>query len=202
MAITTIEGPFGSGKTLCMTAFVYQEWKDSFTERDTFGKLKWPKGRPIYATYHLNGIPSTFFNLPTMADLLAQADAIGHELDPFAGAIVALDESYLFMDSRRSNSKGNLLFNALLARSRKLEADFFIAVLGMNDIDKRIRKYVTTRCRPKSTRNSWVRVMMRDMRTGQRIRFKFWGPTFYPLYQSGETVPLPKRMTRLSNLDR
>ncbi|KKK57488.1 hypothetical protein LCGC14_3053990, partial [marine sediment metagenome] len=47
MGITTVEGPVGSGKTLSLTAFIFKEWKDSFTELDESGNLRWPEGRPI-----------------------------------------------------------------------------------------------------------------------------------------------------------
>ncbi len=203
MGITTVEGPVGSGKTLTLTAFVFKEWKDSFKELDEDGNLRWPKGRPIFATYHLNGLPYTLIDLPKVADILAASDKRGIDYpDPFEGAIVGLDEAYLFFDRRRSTSKGNLLFNALMARSRKLEADFFIAVLRWRDMDTRIQTFVTARSRPNSTRNGPVKVVMRDMKTGQKIKFRFWGPDIYPLYQTGERVPLPKRLTRLSSLDR
>ncbi len=203
MGITTIEGPLGSGKTLAVTAFIYKEWKDSFLELDDQGNKRWPNGRPIFTTYHLNILPYTYIDLPTIADILAAADKKGINYpDPFEGAIIGLDEAYLFFDNRRSNSKGNLLFNALMARSRKLEADFFIAILRWRDMDSRIKTFVTARTRPKSIRNGPVRIVMRDMRTGQKVKFSFWGPDIYPLYNTGERVPLPKRLTKLSSIDR
>ncbi|KKK74226.1 hypothetical protein LCGC14_2885880, partial [marine sediment metagenome] len=155
-------------------------------------------------TYHLlGGIPHTIFDLPKMAEFLADADKLGTGIaDPFEGAIVGLDEAYLFLDARRSSSKGNLLFNSLMARSRKLEADFFLAVLAFGDIDKRIKRYVTARARPRSVRNGYCRVLMRDMRTGKRVRFSFWGPSYYPLFHTEERVALPYRMTRLNAIDR
>lgn len=203
MGITTVEGPVGSGKTLTVTAFVWKEWKDSFLELEQDGSRRWPKGRPVFTTYHLNGIPHTVIDLPTVADLLAAADRRGVNYpDPFEGAIIGLDEAYLFFDARRSSSKGNLLFNALMARSRKLEADFFISILRWRDMDSRIKTFVTARARPKSIRNGPVRIVMRDMKTGQKIKFRFWGPDIYPLYQTAERVPLPKRLVRLSQIDR
>ena len=203
MSITTIEGQMGSGKTLLMTALIHKEWKDSFREINLDGTQKWPKGRPVFATYELLTIPHELLDLPRLAELLIKADQRGIDVpDIFDGAIVGLDESYLFFDARRSSSKGNILFNSFMARSRKLEADIFIACLGWNDMDKRIKRYVSARARPRSIRNGPVRVMMKDMKTRKRIRFSFWGPSYYGMFRTAERVPLPARLTRLSALDK
>ena len=203
MSITTIEGQMGSGKTLLMTALIHKEYIDSFEELNDDGSKKWPNGRPIFSTYELLTMPHTPFDLPRLAELLIKADQRGIDVpDIFEGAIVGLDESYLFFDARRSSSKGNILFNSFMARTRKLEADIFIACLGWNDMDRRIKRYVSARARPRSVRDGPVRVMMKDMRTRKRIKFRLWGPSYYHMFRTAERVPLPARLTRLSALDR
>lgn len=210
MGVTTIEGPMGAGKTLTCTMLICEAWKKSLTDIDpATGDWQYPEGRPIYTTYDLINLPHNKFDLPKMAAMIKQVqdmiEVVGRDdmvEDPFDGALIGLDESYLFFDNRRSASKGNLLFNALLARTRKLEADIFINVLSINDIDKRIRRFVTTRIKPKTSEASpWVRLFMKDMRSGAMTRARFYGPNYYDEYRTGERVALPNRLLVLPEVD-
>lgn len=205
MGITTIEGPMGTGKTLTMAYFMVNDYLNSLKIIDpTTEEPMFPEGCSLYSTFHFRPpIPFRLFDVDEMQQMLALVDAAHAEYgdqytfrDPFEGCSIGLDESYLFFDNRRSAANNNLLFNALLARTRKLEANIYITVLSINDIDKRIRRFVTTRIKPRSAPNSWVKLFMKDLRSGRSVRAKFWGPSYYQFYDTGERVGIPKHLLK------
>lgn len=122
MALITIEGPMGSGKTGLASWFAYQDYL---------------KGRRIFCNYHVN-FPYTPFD----QELFFKLNEEEFQLD---NCHIVADEGYLYMDARTSMSGGNRVVNYYSMQTRKRAVDMSITTHSFDRLDKRIRQAVTVR---------------------------------------------------------
>ena len=118
MAVYGTIGNIGSGKTLFITALGYMEWK---------------RGMNIYANYNLS------FDF-TPVNLNKEIEVKENKNNLFL-----LDEIWLSMDSRKSQSNGNALFTKAILQSRKwggklVENNIFYTTQSFTQVDKRTRR--------------------------------------------------------------
>ncbi len=173
--IMTLEGDLGCGKTLTMTALAFRQHIE--------------EERTVYANYHLK-FPHKFIkNVEEFAQKL--------ETEDFNDCVFCIDESNIYMDSRTSARKVNQLYAGFAAQTRKRGVDLILATHHIDQLDKRIRRFVSIRCKPRfNLRTQQVLVRVFDKRSGQHSSFMIDGPQFYHLFDTGEVVPLPRRLMK------
>lgn len=158
--------------------------------------------KKIISTNHLN-FPHQHFDRQYFVDHL--------EDEELEDCILLLDESYLFIDSRRTSAKDNLLFQYFTAQTRKRNVDLYLCLLHRDMIDKRIRRWINVRgtCRfnkgpmddhlPISKRRyNWVTVTFTNIDSGSERRWRFYGPAFWYLYDTDERVAFTRRQKEIS----
>ncbi|KKN78730.1 hypothetical protein LCGC14_0347970 [marine sediment metagenome] len=176
MAITVITGPMGSGKTTLMTAVgVLAHELD---------------GVRIFCNYRLTGIEHTFFRPTEFADLM--------EAEELNNCIVLLDEAYLLMDSRTSGARINRLFSAFTYQARKRGVDLLVVTHHTDHIDKRIRRAMSYRWRPRFNPTTHViTVYSKAEEVGHRSRFKIQADKFWPYFDTNEIPIISKQLKRV-----
>lgn len=188
--ITTLEGVMGSGKTLSAVTLAY------------FASLE---GREVISNVEVN-FPYTKFDPEFLV-----TNMNNHELKE---CIFILDESYLFLDSRNSQSKLTKLFTYFVAQTRKRHVDLLICIHHIDTIDKRLRRAIDIRgtcryrkydpcrkCKGETTvkgevcpeclgygKSGYATVSFFDMRSAKRNKIRIQGPMFYHLYDTDEVI--------------
>ena len=122
MALCSIEGPMGSGKSGILAYLGYKDYL---------------KGRKIYSNFHVN-FPYTPFNEEIFYRM------IDEDFDLNNCHILA-DEGYVYMDSRTSMSRLNRAVNYYSVQTRKRNVDLSITTHMYTRLDRRIREAVTVR---------------------------------------------------------
>lgn len=113
MVLMAIVGELGAGKTLTLTYLAIRQWIQ--------------KNRKIYANYKLYGVP--FYYVDSVKDIDAMEDGF-----------CAMDEFWLWIDSRCSITTKNRLIGNILLKSRKRGLTIAYTTQTFEQIDKRIRK--------------------------------------------------------------
>jgi hypothetical protein len=155
----------------------------------------------IISTNHLN-FPYTHFDRAYFVEHL--------EDEELEDCILQLDEAYLFLDSRRTTTKDNLLFQYFVAQTRKRNVDLYLCCLHRDMVDKRIRRWINIRgtCRfnkgpmeenlPVNKRRfNWATVTFTNLDSGMERRMRFYGPAFWGLYDTEERVPFTRRQMEI-----
>ena len=109
-------GNIGSGKTLSMVKKAYEQYK---------------RGKTIYSNFVLN-----FPYIPLTLDKLLSMKEKNHDL---TNAVVLLDEAHIYLDSRRSASKVNVILSYFVLQSRKKSCDIYFTTQFIGQVDKRLR---------------------------------------------------------------
>lgn len=176
MPIMVTVGPMGSGKTTVITAMgVLAQQLD---------KVK------LFSNYALSNIEYTYFHPTEFADLMNS-----EELN---NAVILLDEAYLLMDSRSSGARINRLFSAFIYQARKRSVDVYIATHHPDHIDKRIRRAMNFRWRPRYNKSTnIIKVFSKDVQVGHMSTFQIYAPTFWPYFDTNELPPVPKKLTEI-----
>lgn len=110
MALIGFLGDLGSGKTLSLTYFAYRNWI---------------KGRKIFSNYHLE---FDHESIKTVDDI-----------ENIRAGFCALDELWLWIDSRLSMTKKNRFLSLVLIKSRKRDFDIGYTTQHWMQIDCRVR---------------------------------------------------------------
>lgn len=122
MALVSIEGPMGAGKTGVATWLAHQDYL---------------AGRQIFCNYFVN-----FDYIEFDQELFYKLNEENFELN---NCHIVADEGYLYMDARTSMSAGNRVVNYYAMQTRKRNVDLSITTHAFNRLDKRIREAVTIR---------------------------------------------------------
>jgi hypothetical protein len=183
--ICLFEGGLGSGKSLCSTAFAVLDYLDSVE--------KGGMGRKIISSTHIYGIPSW--------ELLDYEKFIKwmQEEEELENAIVILDEAYLFVDSRLSQSSLSRLMTYFFMQTRKRHVDLYVCSQQFENVDVRLRRNVDVRaiCRYDKI-SQWCKVRLINMRTGRRRTIKMYGPEFFPYFDTDEIPKLRPAHTKIT----
>ena len=118
--IISIEGDQGRGKTCLLTFF-----SKSYAEQ----------GYAVFANYPLK---FPYVPIRTLEDLRKATYGI-----------LAMDEFYVWMDSRSSGTKANKATSYLIFYTRKKMLDFFFTTHRFGNVDKRVRRLTDERLFPK-----------------------------------------------------
>jgi len=119
MVLLCLEGELGSGKTLGLTYLA---------------ALNYNKGRTIYSNYELR-FPYTYVDTIEM-------------ISEMENCFAALDEFWLWADSRASHSKKNKIISTVLLQSRHIDCDIGFTAQSFHQIDRRIRHVTDFIIRP------------------------------------------------------
>lgn len=109
-------GDMGSGKTLSMVKLAYSLYL---------------KGYTIFSNIRLN-FPFQYF---TLNEILEYAENDTN----FINTVFLVDEAHIFMDSRASMSKRNLIQSYFILQTRKKNVWLFFTTQYYHQIDKRLR---------------------------------------------------------------
>jgi hypothetical protein len=109
-------GDMGSGKTLSMVKMAY---------------MLHLKGYTIYSNIKMK-FPFQYFNLD---DILSYAENDTN----FVNTVFLVDEAHIFMDSRASMTKRNLILSYFILQTRKKNVWLFFTTQYYHQIDKRLR---------------------------------------------------------------
>ena len=128
-AIIGILGLQGTGKTMLMTYYAYQEFK---------------RGRTIYSNYHLKGID--YIPVNTLSDIEKMRNGV------FLG-----DELWLWVFSRTSQSKLNKEINKIIMLNRKRDMDIYYTAQRYMSVDVMLRSVTNYFIYPflKKVNNVW-----------------------------------------------
>lgn len=111
MVIVGILGELGTGKTLTMTYMAEYRFRK--------------KGFPVYANYGYKN-RTKFIKKPSM-------------LNKLKDGCVALDEVWLWLDSRAFMKKANKFLGVVLLKSRRRGLDILYTAQDFSQVDKRLR---------------------------------------------------------------
>jgi len=109
-------GDMGSGKTLSMIKMAY---------------MLHLKGYSIYSNIKLN-FPFQYFSLD---EILSYAENDTN----FVNTVFLVDEAHIFMDSRSSMTKRNMILSYFILQTRKKNVWLFFTTQYYHQIDKRLR---------------------------------------------------------------
>lgn len=115
MALSAFVGTLGAGKTLGLT------WRAMIAHN---------QGKTLYSNYKL-GFPHYTIDHPD-------------QLEDIRNGFAALDELWLWMDSRASGDQKNMFRAKVLAKSRKRKIEIGYTAQNLMQIDKRIRNVTDT----------------------------------------------------------
>lgn len=167
--IVGFTGIMGSGKTLSLTRRVYQEYN---------------KGKKIYSNMH--------FNFPyeriTKEKLLAYKQ--DHTL--FNNCVIVIDEIHVFIDSRRSMSKGNVDIGHLLVMTRKLSVALFWTSQQSHQVDKRLRSNtdIMIYCESDHFKDLVIITNVLQRIDGVTEKETFLGNKYFDLYDTNEIIAI------------
>lgn len=110
-------GNMGSGKTLSLVSEIYKYYK---------------LGYKIYS--------NVAFSFPH--EKLTLADLIEYNQNDYTlkDCVVVIDEAHIFLDSRTSYAKRNLVISYFLTQTRKKSVKLFYTTQKIHQIDKRLRE--------------------------------------------------------------
>jgi len=161
MVLMAIIGELGSGKTLSLTYMAFRNWL---------------KGKEIFSNYRLN-FPHVRVKSIKQIDKMREGF--------FAG-----DELWLWLDSRASRKKVNIVVSSILAKSRKRGIHIAYTTQSFRQIDIRIRNITDFFGIPKlSPDEKYCTFHMVSNPGYERIRsFRFPTHPFFNLYDTSEEI--------------
>ena len=201
------EGSMGQGKTLSATAMAIMEFANS--------------GRRIKANY---SIDLNFINdgcicprKPPEAEcecgkfvrevkedsfeLLSYDNFVSHmgQDTNLYDSTVIIDEAYLWVDSRTSQSGYNKLMTYFMFQSRKRDVDLYVTTQQFENVDLRLRRNAQVRARCRNNKKTgMISVSMLNLQSGERRPFRLFGPHWYRYYDTKEIPDLQKRHTDIT----
>ncbi len=100
---------------------------------------------------------------------------------------VVLDEAYLYVDSRLTQSSFSRLMTYFVMQTRKRNVDLYITTQQFENVDIRLRRNCDIRalCRY-NQKNQICRVRLIDLRSGKKRKIKIWGPQFFDFFDTTE----------------
>lgn len=127
-------GGRGSGKTLSLIKYVLARYRSGFDIYTNIA-IRFPKEKGCGKVYSLN------FN-----EFIKRFKCKNYQMK---NCVIVLDELHVFIDSRRSNSPRNILFNKFVTQSRKRSVDVYYTTQDTNiqsfllcgQVDLRTRKW-------------------------------------------------------------
>lgn len=158
-------GNLGSGKTVSLTFFAL---------------LAHLSGKKVYANYRLYGIP--YYPVHSIEQVASMKDGFA-----------AMDEFWLWADSRVSTSKRNRAVSKIISASRHVGMDFGFTVQLMHMADRRIRQLTDLTVIPKFVSQDCIKLdfFQGTQRGGLPL---YYDPhAMYPFYDTTEIIeePLP-----------
>ena len=201
--ITTFEGVMGSGKTLSAVTLAY---------------IGYQQGREIISNVAVN-FPHTTFDPKYLIDNMNTTE--------LTNCIFLLDEAYLFVDSRNSQSKLSKLFSYFMAQTRKREVDLLVCIHHIDTVDRRLRRAIDVRgtcrfkkydpcrkCKGETTIKGEVcpeclgygvsgvaSVSFFDMRSVKRSKIKIQAAMYWHLYDTNQLVKTTGQSLRIKEED-
>lgn len=166
--IIGIEGGISAGKTLTMTKFLVDEYRN--------GK------RNLMGNYHVR-LPG--FNFLEWEDFVKMAVAG----EGFERAAFGLDEAHVWFDSRRSISQANLLMSYWTLQTGKEGINLYYTTQHFRQVDKRLRDRTDIAIWVRRV-GDWHKLKIVDT-TGEKIRSynaAIYGPDYRQFYDTKEVV--------------
>jgi hypothetical protein len=164
-------GNIGSGKTLSMVKKAYEQYK---------------RGKTIYSNFKLN-FPYIPITLEKLLDMKADNTSL-------LNSVLLIDEAHIYLDSRRSASKVNVILSYLILQSRKMSCDIYYTTQFIGQVDKRLR----------DTSHAYILCKTREIRKGLNITLNiinlrkvegdeqklqsFISNNYYDLYDTNEII--------------
>lgn len=164
-------GDMGSGKTLSMVKMAYSLHN---------------KGYTIFSNISLN-FPFQYF---TLDDILSYAENDTN----FVNTVFLVDEAHIFMDSRASMTKRNLILSYFILQTRKKNVWLFFTTQYYHQIDKRLRasSNAIVECSSKVLDDGRMFVLNKfNIVKNQKIvekSFVFYGNIYFELFNTNEVV--------------
>lgn len=166
--IVVLEGKVGSGKTLAAVALATLENQKS--------------GKRILSNIRLNEIPYQLFDTNDLLRMMSNSDEL-------SDCSIILDDGYMYVDSRSSQTKLNRLFSYLIMQSRMRGVDIYITTDSMSFLDKRVRMSCDIKGLCKYNRDRHIcSVILLDLRNGTKKRISFNANDFFSYIQNEERV--------------
>jgi len=170
--IILFEGALGSGKSLASTAFAI---RDHIATK-----------RRIISSTHI-------YNLGDYYEYLDYTRFLRwmNEDEELQNAIVVLDEAYLFVDSRLSQSALSRLLSYFFLQTRKRHVDLYVCSQQYELVDVRLRRNVDVRAICNFDKETgWCRVKLINLRNGKRKVIRIYGPEIFPYFDTDEIPKL------------
>jgi hypothetical protein len=164
-------GDMGSGKTLSMVKMAYSLYS---------------KGYTIFSNFRLN-FPFQYFSLD---EILGYAENDTN----FINTVFLVDEAHIFMDSRASMTKRNLILSYFILQTRKKNVWLFFTTQYYHQIDKRLRasSNAIVECSSKVLDNGSMYVLnvFNIMKSNKIVtkNFAFYGNKYFDLFNTNEII--------------
>lgn len=168
MPIVGIEGGIGTGKTTVLTHF-------AITEHVMLKK-------PIWANYHLKGIPYTYLTFEDLMELMKE------QFD-FEKAAIFLTEAHIWIDSRMSQTKQSRLFTYFMLQTGKQDINLYYDTQDFRQVDIRLRKMTDLAIHVRRKGNHHL-MKIRDMHSGKKKNAILDGSNVYPFFNTKEVAQL------------
>ena len=164
-------GSMGSGKTLSMVKMAYEYHK---------------QGYKILSNMKLN-FPHRYITSKDVQEFASNQEQLYN-------TVVLLDEIHIFMDSRRSGSKKNLLTSYFLTQTRKQKVKLLATTQHRHQVDRRLRDNTEAfiDCETKDIPfgdNEKVLIVVNHFNTRQSYeKMVFIGNKYFHLYDTEEII--------------
>ena len=162
----------GSSKTLSMVRQAYEYYLDGFK---------------ILSNMKLN-FPHTIITSKTLTDFAKNQEGLYN-------TVLLLDELHIFMDSRRSASRKNLLTSYLILQTRKMKVKLLGTTQHRHQIDRRVRDNtdIFIDCEkmeiPTKIDGNPVLLMTNHIHTRESYeKIRFIGNKYFKLYNTEEII--------------
>lgn len=164
-------GNIGSGKTLSMVKKAYEQFK---------------RGKTIYSNFKLN-FPYKELTLDILLDMRSK------DFD-LKNSVILIDEAHIYLDSRRSASKINLIISYFILQSRKKSCDIYYTTQFIDQVDKRLRQtshaYILCKTRHinQVTTITLNTIELRKVEGSKIIYKAFKSNPYFDMYDTNEIV--------------
>jgi hypothetical protein len=167
--IIGIEGGIGQGKTLAMTYFALQEYREL--------------QKRLVCNYHLKDIPFRYVSFQEfLTEALSEQD--------YRDTAICLDEAHVWVDSRTSQKKTNLLFTYLMLQTGKADVNLYYTTQDFGQVDKRLRQRTDIAIQV-TRRGDRHKLKIEDYTCDIRKTVLLNGADIWPFYDTREVVKMP-----------